>query len=85
MVTLSIRRAVCLEPCEFFFFKTLIIRENLQFIQTNDVLWLFRTPAASLKPQDFDESSNGPYRPQIGMARHNQRANIQFAGHRMLG
>lgn len=42
-------------------------------------------PQVELKPQNYDESNNGPYRPNIGMARSNQRGQLQPAGHRMLG
>ncbi|XP_046442681.1 5'-3' exoribonuclease 2 homolog isoform X1 [Daphnia pulex] len=42
-------------------------------------------PKPELKPQDFDESNSGPWRPQIGMSRSNQRGQLHTAGHRMLG
>ena len=42
-------------------------------------------PRAELKPRDYDESRNGSYRPNIGMARSNQRGQLHTAGHRMLG
>lgn len=44
-----------------------------------------QAPAPSLKPQDFEESSNGPWRPQVGMSRSTQRGSLHTAGHRMLG
>ena len=47
--------------------------------------FLYRSPRAELKPQDYDERRSGPYRPQIGMAPSSQRGSLHGAGHRMLG